>query len=315
MRKRRVHVAVLALVLSVLLLAVGCGGGGGGGSTGTPSGGGESKPAEKPKIVVGAKGFTEQLIVGNIAAALLKDAGYPVELKDLGGTGVVHQALVSGEVQTYVEYTGTGLLAILKLPVMNDPDQVYEKVKEEYKNKWDLVWLKPWGFNDTYCITIRKEDADKLGIKTISDLKSHASNMVFGTTTEFVNRPDGLPGMEKAYGFKFKSVKSMDAGLMYEAVAQKQVDAISAFSTDGRIPALNLVNLVDDKGFFPPYYAAPVVRGDLLQKAPEVADILNKLAGVIDDNTMANLNMQVDKEKKDAAEVATTFLKSKGLIK
>lgn len=298
---RKTWIRALVLVLVLLLAAAGCGG---------------KQAAQKPKIVVGSKQFTEQQILGEMVAALLEDAGYPVERKiGLGGTGVVHQALVSGDVNVYVEYTGTGLTAILKLPVMTDPDQVYEKVKEEYKAKWDLHWLKPWGFNNTYCITIRKEDADKLGVKTISDLVPHAGQMVFACTHEFATRPDGLPGLEKAYGIKFKEVKSMDPGLMYQAIAEKQVDAIGAFATDGRIPALGLFNLVDDKHYFPPYYAAPVVRGDLLKKAPEVADILNKLAGAIDDATMAQLNLQVDQQKKAPADVARSFLKERGLIK
>lgn len=277
-----------------------------------------AKPAAaaKPTITVGSKNFTEQLIVGNMVATLLEDAGYPVERKlNLGGTAVVHQAVVSGEVDTYLEYTGTGLTALLKLPVETDPQKTYDIVKSEYEKQFKATWLKPWGFNNTYALTMRQDRANELGIKKVSDLKDKAGSLTFGATQEFITRPDGLPGIEKTYGLKFKEAKGMDFGVMYQAADAKQVDVISAFATDGRIPGLKLLPLDDDLKFFPPYFAAPVIRQDTLQKSPEIADLLNKLAGKVDDKTMAQLNLQVDQDKKEPADVAKAFLKQQNLIK
>jgi glycine betaine/choline ABC-type transport system substrate-binding protein len=272
--------------------------------------------ASKPTVTVGSKNFTEELIVGELEALLLQNAGYHVNLKlNLGGTIIAHQALLRGDIDTYVEYTGTGLTAILKLPVVTNPQTVYAIVAREYHKRFKLTWLKPWGFNDTYALVMRKDRAAKLGVKDISALRRIASTLTLGATHEFVVRPDGLPGLAKKYGgLTFKAVRGMDPGIMYQALASGQVDVISGFSTDGRIPALKLVPLVDDKHFFPPYFAAPVVRDSTLARAPGIATVLNKLAGKISDNTMARLNRQVDLDKKDPAAVARAFLKQEGLI-
>ncbi len=298
--RRRPWLLMVAAIL--LTLATACGGSG--------SGGGKSK------VIVGSKNFTENILVGEMTALLLEDAGYSVERKlNLGGTTVVHQALVSGDINTYIEYTGTGLTAILKLPVQNDPQQVYTTVKGEYEKQFKVTWLNPLGFNNTYALAMRKDQAAELGVKTISDLKGKSDSLSFGATQEFLTRPDGMSGLTKAYDLKFKDPKGMDAGLTYQALASKQVDVISAFATDGRIPALNLVILQDDQRFFPPYFAASVVRQDLLSKDPKVADTLNKLGGKINDQTMAGLNLQVDQDKKEPIDVARAFLKKQGLIK
>ncbi len=271
---------------------------------------------EKPVIVVGSKGFTEQLILGNMIALLMENNGFKVDRKiGLGGTVICHEAIVRGDINVYVEYTGTGLTAILKKPVVKDPEEVYQIVKKDYEEKFKLTWLKPWGFNNTYCIVMRKDDAERLKVKKVSDLKPLAKDLIFGATIEFLARPDGVPGLTKAYDLKFKDQKGMDAGLVYKAIAEKQVDVISGFATDGRIPAFNLVVLEDDLKFFPPYYAAPVVRMDLLAKAPQVGSILNQLAGKISDTTMATLNYTVDGKKVEAEAVARDYLKNQGLIK
>jgi glycine betaine/choline ABC-type transport system substrate-binding protein len=268
------------------------------------------------QIVVGSKGFTEQLIVGNMIALLMENNGFKVDRKiGLGGTVIVHEAIVRGDVSVYVEYTGTGLTAILKKPVLMNPEEVYQIVKKDYDEKFKLTWLKPWGFNNTYCIVMRKDDAERLKLSKVSDLKSVAKDLIFGGTIEFLARPDGVPGLVKHYGLTFKDQKGMDPGLVYKAIAEKQVDVISGFATDGRIPAFNLVVLEDDLKFFPPYYAAPVVRNELLAKAPQVADILNRLAGKINDTTMASLNYTVDGKKQEAETVARDFLQSQGLLK
>ncbi|MBS3970851.1 MAG: glycine/betaine ABC transporter substrate-binding protein [Clostridia bacterium] len=307
-------VLLILLVLTLgLALAAGCGGSGS--KPADTSGQTQDKPQEKPKIIVGSKNFTEQLLVGYMIGALMEDAGYPVDYKlRLGGTGLVHESLVNGDINVYVEYTGTGLIAILQQEVMTDPDAVYAKVKEMYQSEFGLVWLEPWGFNNTYTITMRQDEAQELGVTKISDLKGIAENLVIGATQEFIPRSDGLAGLQEKYGFKFKSALGMDSGLMYQALQEKKVNVISGFATDGRIPAFGFINLEDDLNYFPPYYAAPVVRADLLEKDPEVANVLNKLAGKLDDTTMANLNYEVDGNKKDPEDVAKQFLKEKGLI-
>lgn len=305
---KKIILVLLVMTLSLALL-VGCG------DTGTPAPDGGGQEEAKPEIVVGSKNFTEQLLVGYMVGALMEDEGYPVNYKlRLGGTGLVHESLVNGDVNVYVEYTGTGLIAILGEDVMSDPDAVYDVVKEKYLEEYNLVWLEPWGFNNTYTITMRQDEADELGVSKISDLKDKAGDLVIGATQEFIPRSDGLAGLQDMYGFKFKNALGMDSGLMYQALQEKKVNAISGFATDGRIPAFGFINLEDDLNYFPPYYAAPVVRADLLEQDPAIADVLNKLAGQLDDTTMANLNYEVDGDKKDPEDVAIQFLKDKGLI-
>jgi glycine betaine/choline ABC-type transport system substrate-binding protein len=288
---------------------------------------------EMPTVAVGSKQFTEQLIVGEMLALLLEDAGYEVERQlGLAGTDIVHQALLSGEVDTYVEYTGTGLLAILGMdlptgtpvaatsatPVAGDGpgvDAVYDIVKNEYAEQFDIVWLDPLGFNNTYTLALTEERAAELGVKTISDLIPISGELTIGATQEFLARPDGLPGMMEVYeGLEFADAQGFEPGLVYQAVDSGDVDVISAFATDGRIPALGLVTLEDDLGFFPPYFAAPVVRQELLDEDAAVADVLNAMAGMIDDATMADLNAQVDVDGEEPEDVARGFLVEQGLI-
>jgi glycine betaine/choline ABC-type transport system substrate-binding protein len=270
----------------------------------------------KPKVIVGSKNYTESFLAANLMSELLEYAGYPVERKlGLGGTAVIQQALVSGEIHIYAEYTGTALLAILKLPVKNDPNEVYQIVKDEYLKRFNLVWLKPIGFNDTYALAMKRERAKELNIKKISDLKEKGSKLILGATQEFLVRPDGMPGLEKKYGLKFQATKGMDPGLVYQAIQTNNADVISVFTTDGRIISFDLVALEDDLGNFPPYYLTPIVRKDLLDKSPEIADALNRLVGKINEDTMARLNLSVDQDKKDARQVAKDFLTKIGLIK
>jgi glycine betaine/choline ABC-type transport system substrate-binding protein len=283
----------------------------------------------KPSVTVGSKQFTEQLILGELLAQLLEDAGYPVERQiGLAGTDIVHQALVNDEVDTYVEYTGTGLLAILNMSLpagtptagaaatpVAGADAVYDIVKDEYAKQFNVAWLDPLGFNNTYTLALTQERAAELGVETISDLIAVSGDLTFGATQEFLTRPDGLPGLMETYqGLQFADAQGFDPGLVYQAVDSGDVDVISAFATDGRIPALGLVTLEDDLGFFPPYYAAPLVRQELLDEDPAVADVLNSLAGSLDDQTMADLNAQVDVEGEEPEDVARAFLEEQGLI-
>lgn len=283
-----------------------------------------------PTIVVGSKNFTEQIVVGEMIALLLEDAGYPVERQlNLASTGVVHEALLAGDVDVYVEYTGTGLLAILGMdlpaaeatpaaggatPEAAGVDPVYDIVSAEYQSQFDVAWLEPWGFNNTYALALRGDQATELGVVTISDLLDHDQDLVLGATQEFLIRDDGLLGLEDVYGLEFSDAVGLDPGLVYGAIDSGDVDVISAFATDGRVPALGLTLLEDDLGFFPPYFAAPVIRQEILDQSPEVADILNQLSGQIDDATMADLNFQVDDGGMEAVDVARAFLVEQGLI-
>ena len=285
---------------------------------------------DKPTVKIGSKDFTEQVLINEMLAQLLEDAGYPVERQlNLGGSTIVHQALVNDDIDTYIEYTGTGLLAILNLTLLDAStptagaagtpmagvDPVYETVKREYKDQFNLVWLDPLGFNNTYTLALTQEKAQELGVTKISDLVGKANDLTFGGTQEFLTRPDGLPGLTAAYeGLEFGDAKGFDPGLVYQAVDSGDVDVISAFATDGRIPALGLVTLEDDLGFFPPYFAAPVVRQDLLDQDAAVGDVINKLAGKIDDQTMAGLNSQIDVDGMEPEDVARAFLQEQGLI-
>ena len=293
-----------------------------------------AQDGEKPTITVGSKDFTESIILAEMVALLLEDNGFEVERQiNLGGTAVVHQALVNGEIDIYVEYTGTGLLAILGMelpetggtpaatpdasasPVANaGMDQVYSIVKSEYAEQFGIAWLQPWGFNNTYAMAVTQETAEEYDLQTLSDLEGVAGELTLGATQEFLVRPDGLSGLQDTYGIEFGDAQGMDPGLVYSALESGEVDIVTATATDGRIPARDLVILKDDQNFFPPYYAAPVVRQDLLEQAPEVEDILNQLAGTIDDDTMADLNFRVDDGGEEPIDVARTYLEEQGLI-
>ena len=267
-------------------------------------------------VVIGSKEFTESVILREMMAALIEAlSDIKTEQKFLGGTLICFNSLKSGDIDLYAEYTGTALTAIMKQNPITDPQQVYDTVKTNFKDQYQLEWLVPFGFNNTYVLTMRKDLAFALGIQKISDLAAHLDALKAGFTHEFLERPDGYPGLTTHYGFKLtQKPKGMDPGLMYKAIAEKQIDLTSGFATDGRIPSFDLVMLSDDKQFFPPYYAAPVIRSDTLGKYPELKGILNKLAGKIDDATMAQLNYEVDEKGRSAADVAKEFLQKQGLI-
>ena len=256
-------------------------------------------------ITIGGKNFTEQVILGEILAQTIEaHTGLGVSRKlNLGGTMICFNAIQSGDLDAYAEYTGTGLVNILDKPVMSDPEKTYNTVKKDFADKYQLVWLKPFGFNNTYTLTMRRKQAESMGIESISDLAEYIKNNPDKAPTaafdgEFHARPDGYKGLKKHYGFEFpEKPKQMDAGLMYRACADSAVDVICAFATDGRIPAYDLKVLKDDKNFFPPYYAAPLVRKASLDKHPELEEALNLLAGKIDDHTMQKLNYEVDEKK------------------
>jgi osmoprotectant transport system substrate-binding protein len=268
-------------------------------------------------VAIGSKHFTEQEILGEMMAILIEENTdiRVVRRLNLGGTMVCFNALLSGDIDLYAEYTGTGLVNILKMKAVREPDEAYGIVKDIFSKKYGLLWLRPFGFNNTYTLTMRKEQAKALGIERISDIIKYSDRLRPGFDAEFLERPDGYRGLKKHYGFEFaKRPQQMDPGLMYKALADEAVDVINGFATDGRIPAYGLVILRDDKNFFPPYYAAPLIREETLSKYPELAGLLDRLGGLMDDATMQGLNFEVDKKERSAREVAREFLKAKGLI-
>ncbi len=255
-------------------------------------------------IRVGGKNFTEQEILAELVSQLIeRTTDLPVERRlGLGGTDICHAALIGDQIDLYVEYTGTGLLNVLGHDVIANPSAAYLTVASAYRDEFDLVWLPPIGFNNTYAIAVRRADAEAHGWETVSDLAEDAHGLRAGFTSEFMERPDGYPGLKKAYGMEkgFGSTIDLDPGLMYQAVAdaehqgQAQVDVICAFATDGRIAEYGLKVLEDDRRFFPPYDAAPVVRADVLDAHPEVREALTLLAGTISDDEMRRMNHAVD---------------------
>jgi len=289
----------LAMAATALLLA-GCGG-----------------SSSDKKVTVGGKNYTEQDVLVEIVKQTIEgNSDIKVTAKPfLGGTNVVATALDRGDLDIYVEYTGTSLLHILKLPLESDSAKAYEVVKKAYEEQKKITWLKPLGFNNTYTLTMRREHAEALGVEKFSDLVPLAPTLTFACEAEFMERPDGYPGLKAAYNLEFSKVSSMDVGLMYGAVRDGQVDVIDAYATDGRIPAFDLKVLKDDKNFFPPYDAAPIIRQDTLAKYPELEEILNRLAGKLNDQEMAKLNAQVDLEKKAPRDVAAQWLKAQGIVK
>jgi len=269
-------------------------------------------------ITVGSKHFTEQEMLGEIMATLIEENTdiKVVRRLNLGGTMVCFNALRTGDIDLYAEYTGTGLVNILNGQTMNKPEAVYQTVKEAFREQFDLIWLKPFGFNNTYTLTMRKNHAASLGIKTISDLISHKHRLIPGFDAEFLERPDGYRGLSERYGFEFSNrPRQMDPGLMYKALAEGAVDIIDGFATDGRIKAYDLFILADNKSFFPPYYAAPVIRKDTLKQYPKLKKLLNGLSGAMTDETMQQLNYKVDKKEMIPAQVAREFLRLNGLLK
>ncbi|MFH1243697.1 MAG: glycine betaine ABC transporter substrate-binding protein [Pseudomonadota bacterium] len=271
---------------------------------------------ETGTIRIGTKNFTEQLILGQIMAQLIEARSeLTVERRfNLGGTMICHGALVNGEIDLYAEYTGTALTAILKRPVIPDSNRAFRSVSEAYLKDLGLKWLGPFGFNNTYTITVRSAEAERKGWDKISDLKEAAANLRAGFTAEFAERPDGYPGLRRVYDLSFKEILDLDPSLMYAALSNGEVDVICAFATDGRIAAYRLKPLEDDQKFFPPYQAAPVISEKVLEEHPKLVQILSSLEGIIDDTTMQRLNLEVDGEKKTPSEVARAFLESKGLL-
>ncbi|HEY6147005.1 MAG TPA: glycine betaine ABC transporter substrate-binding protein [Thermoanaerobaculia bacterium] len=267
----------------------------------------QSKPAS---IRVGSKNFSEQVLLGEIVAQALEARGLRVDRKlNLGGTFVCQQAIVAGELDVYPEYTGTAFTAILKEKALTDPAAVRRKVSAEYERRWKLVWSAPLGFENTFALVVRPDDAARLRLSTISDLAARGSDLRPGFGYEFMERADGYPGLARAYGLSFRERPvEMDLGLLYPALASRRVDVVAGNSTDGLIAAIGGVVLADDRRYFPPYEAAFVVRGSVWKGRPEVRQVLESFAGRLDAARMRRWNAELDRDKKRPEDVAREVL-------
>ena len=289
---------VALLILSVVAAACGC------------------EPRPRDTIVVGSKNFPEQALLGEILAQHIEARTHlRVERRFyLAGSFICQQAMLAGRIDTYVEYTGTALTAILHDPIESAPSAVFDRVQREYKQRFDFDVLPSLGFNNTFALVIRGEDARRLHLKTISDAVPYAPQWHAGFGYEFMERPDGYPGLARVYGLRFAgSPKILDLGLLYRALLDKEVDLVAGNSTDGLIAARDLVILEDNKHYFPPYQAVPIVRDETLERYPEVRAAIADLADRISDEEMRELNYEVAGEGRDIEDVAREFLRSQGL--
>jgi osmoprotectant transport system substrate-binding protein len=264
---------------------------------------------------VGSKNFTEQLILGEIVAQHIEARSHqPVERKlDLGGTLLAHQALVAGDIDLYPEYTGTAFTNVLKRSGVTDPAVVLEQVRAEYSNGFHLDWMDPLGFDNSFAMTVRGEDARARHLQTLSDAAADPMGFTLGAGYEFLTRPDAYGALNRAYSIKWNAApKSMDLGLLYQALEQKQVSMAAANTTDGLLNKLDVTVLKDDKQVFPPYQACVVVRQAALAAYPNLRGILGELSGQISDTQMRKMNYEVDAQHRPARDVARDFLQSRG---
>jgi osmoprotectant transport system substrate-binding protein len=296
--KIRQHWVVFAVLVAIMGILAGCG--------------------QSNKIVIGSKNFTENMILGEIFKQLIEDqTDLKVAYKEsLGGTMVCFEALKKGELDIYPEYTGTGLTAHLKMEVVNDAERAYEIVKKEFAERFAIQWLEPLGFNNTYAIAVKESFAQRNKLAKVSQLALLSADLKFGAEHEFFDRQDGYDGMVSAYGIHFQGEPvKMDVALKYQAIVEDKINVTDAFSTDGQLIRYKLRILEDDRNFFPPYYAAPIIRQQTLEKHPELEEVLNMLAGKISDAEMQQLNYQAECEKISIKEVVRHFLTTKGLLK
>ena len=263
-------------------------------------------------IRIGSKDFTENLLVSEIYALALEAEGYKVErVQNIAGS-LVHNAIVNNEIDLYPEYTGTGLLSILQMSLITDPEVVYQTVKTEYEKRFQITWLNYASANDSAGLVIKADVAKKLGITTISDLQKHATELRFASQGEFDQREDGLPLLTKVYGsFKWLSSKVYDNGLKYEVLKNNEADVAPAYTTEGAlIDTEKYLVLIDDKAIWPPYNIAPIIRDNVLNANPKIKDILNKISAKLDNQTIIKLNAEVDLDKKEYEVVAKEFYTS-----
>jgi osmoprotectant transport system substrate-binding protein len=273
-------------------------------------------PPRPDHPVIGAKNFTEQVVLGELLAQEIEaKSGLKVERRFyLAGSYIANQALIAGRIDAYVEYTGTALTAILKQPVDRDPERVLATVQQLYESRYGVAAGPALGFENTFAMVIRGDDARRLNLKTLSEASRYTPQWRLGVGYEFEQRPDGLPGLSSAYGLKFDGPpRTMDLGLLYRALQAHQVDMIAANSTDGPIEALGLTALADDRHYFPPYQAVPLVRDEALRRWPQIHSALEALAGRISAGDMRAMNEAVDGEHRDPADVVREFRVRRGL--
>lgn len=278
----------------------------------------DSAAAENPgTLVVGSKNFEESRLLAEVFAQLIEDrTGLRVERRlNLAGTAVCFEALRSGAIDLYPEYTGTGLVSLLGLPPAGGATATLGRVRREFLARWDLWWLAPLGFENSYEIAVRRRLAEEHGLRTISDLVPLAPQLRAGLGFEFVQRPDGLPGLEAAYGLHFASVQPMQQALKYQAAGAGRIDVLDVYTTDGRLLLNDLVVLADDRGFFPPYEAAALVRGETLRRHPEVGAALGLLAGAFDEEAMRGFNLRLQQGHEEPSAVARDALRGLGLLR
>lgn len=264
----------------------------------------------KPHITVGTKNFTEQVVLGEIIAQQIeRRTGIRVDRKfNLGGTLLAHESLRSGAIDLYPEYTGTALTAILKRPVLSDPKTVLDRVREGYR-QWELVWLDPLGFNNTFAMVVRSDDVRERHLETITDAARDARPWRLGVGYEFVQRPDGLDGLVKKYGLRIDGQPvTMDLGLLYPALESRKIDMAAANATDSLLSRPEFKVLTDDRGYFPPYECAVVIRQDALSRFPQIRGTLAELSGRISDSAMRSMNAAVDLDHRPVTDVAREFL-------
>lgn len=268
-------------------------------------------------ITIATKNFTEQYILGHIIADLIKTKTElnVIEKFNLGTTSIVQNALIKGDVDLYPEYTGTAYLVILKHKKIRNAAETFSIVKNEYRRRFDLLWLSPFGFENSETLAVKQDFATQHHLATLNDLTPLAPKLRLAAPPEFLKRPDGLPGLSHLYQLHFKTIQQMQADLMYQAIENHDVDVINAFTTDARIAQYNLKLLTDDRHFYPPYYAATVIRASTLKKYPEIANALAPLAGLINNKTMQHLNYLVDVKQQTPRHVAHDFLVKQGLIR
>lgn len=273
-------------------------------------------PPRSSRITIGAKNFTEQVVVGELLAQQIEALGGGRVNRRfyLAGSYICQQALLGGRIDAYIEYTGTALTAILKQPVDRDSQRVLATISRLYKQRYEVVVGPPLGFEDTFALVMRRADVARLGVSTLSSLVPQAATLRLGVGYEFEERPDGLQGLEAAYGFRFAgSPRVMDLGLLYRSLAAKQVDIVAGNSTDGPIRALGLTALTDDRHYFPPYQAVPLVRQASLAAHPILGRAMDQLAGRVSAEDVRAMNDAVDREHKDVGDVVRAFRAAKGL--
>ncbi len=272
---------------------------------------------EEKVISIGSKDFTEQLILCNLYAELIEaETDIKVDRKEnLGGTQVCFEAMEKGEIDMYIDYTGTIYINILKHQAKSDMEAVFNECKTEMKEKYGIDVLQQAGVNNTYTLAVTEQTAEKYDLETIADLKKCDSELVLGATLEFLNREDdGLPGLVKKYGFDFKKTVGIDGSPRFTAQQTGEVDIVDAFATDGLLKKYDLKVLEDEDEFFPPYYAVPMINEETLEKYPELEGVINKLSGILTDEAMQNMNYLVDEEGQEPADVARSFLEEQGLL-